>query len=84
MDFPSNELEHLHTRLLSQCTDDREGYNSIKRQNVCERLFFFDAIRKSVLPCNKATWIVSKHLEQHDPKAAFMYLLKFSTKWSKA
>ena len=56
----------------------------MKRAIAHDRMFVLAALMKSDSPCTKATWILSKHLKQHDPTAAYMLLLEFSTKWSKS
>ena len=56
----------------------------MKRAIAHDRMFVLAAVMKSISPCTKATWILSKHFKQHDPTAAYMSLLKFSTKWSKS
>ena len=64
--------------------DDQAWYNSVKRAIAHDRMFVLAALMKSISPCTKATWILSKHLKQHDPTAAYMSLLEFSTKWWKS
>ena len=84
IDLASNELEHHETCRLRHAQGDQVRYNSVKRAIAHDRMFVVAALMKSVSPCTKATWILSKHSKQHDPTAAYMSLLEFSTKWSKS
>ena len=84
IDFALNEKEHHETCRLRHAQGDQVRYNSVKRAIAQDRMIVFAALMKSVSHCTKATWILSKHLKQPDPTAAYMSLLKFSTKWSKS